>query len=65
MSLLLGVPVDPTGIDQASDRTKDVSRRDPLSIFLSVVPCTVFDECMNNRWSYPCGVLVSVEPPAL
>lgn len=65
MSLLLGVPVDPTGIDRASDRTKDISRQDPLSIFLSVVPCTVFDECMNKRWSYPYGMLVNAEQPAL
>lgn len=65
MSLLLVVPVDSTGIDQASDRTKDLIRQDPLSIFLPVVPCTVFDECMNNRWSYSCGVLVNVEQPAL
>lgn len=70
MSLLLGVPTDPTGIDQTSDRTKDRSRQDLLSICICsalhsawprVSAQRMFDGRVNERWAYPRGVLVNAE----
>lgn len=74
MSLLLGVPTDPPGIDQTSDRTKDISRQDLLPVYIcsalhrawpGVSAQRKFDECTNKRRAHPCAVLVNVEQPAL